>query len=154
MLEIDKTTLEGVSRCVRVKVRFDVKIPIKKGMNIEISNKKSIWSPFKYERLQSFCFICGILGHMRRECDLIEGATEIRSIPEDKLPYGEWLRASPMKRTVISTAEPPKINTPSLRRTLFENFRRAAKAEFEEEPREDVSKVEPVAITKLRENLN
>lgn len=47
---------------------------------------------FKYERLSTFCFVCGLLGHSERDCVVVYANP-------DKLiekAYGTWLRA-PMK---------------------------------------------------------
>lgn len=49
---------------------------------------------FKYERLSTFCFVCGILGHSERDCAIVYANP-------DKLvekPYGTWLRA-PVKNS-------------------------------------------------------
>lgn len=48
------------------------------------------WINFKYERLSTFCFVCGILGHSERECNIMYANP-------DKVmdrAYGPWLRAS------------------------------------------------------------
>nr|GMD93398.1 uncharacterized protein LOC109157277 [Ipomoea batatas]GME02883.1 uncharacterized protein LOC109157277 [Ipomoea batatas] len=44
---------------------------------------------FKYERLPTFCFHCGIIGHGERFCHL----SGRRDVPVAEKPYGSWLRA-------------------------------------------------------------
>ncbi|KAL8494414.1 hypothetical protein ACS0TY_025284 [Phlomoides rotata] len=124
VLEIDKGSVDGFSRSVRVRVKVDLLKPVKRGTKLEISNS-SVWVPFKYERLPSFCYICGLMGHMKRECDLPDEGSDIVTLPEDKLPFGEWLRESPARKVSVST-EPRKasVGAPSLRKQLFENFRK------------------------------
>lgn len=39
-----------------------------------------------YERLLNFCYLCGKLGHIQRDC-VIEVSTD------NQLPFGNWLRA-------------------------------------------------------------
>ncbi|KAL2939752.1 Outer membrane protein X [Bienertia sinuspersici] len=46
----------------------------------------------KYEKLPLFCFICGNLGHGKKECDAHRGDFS------PKKHYGAWLRASPWRR--------------------------------------------------------
>ncbi|KAL8541618.1 hypothetical protein ACS0TY_002761 [Phlomoides rotata] len=124
VLEIDKASVDGFSRSVRVRVKVDLLKLVKRGTKLEISNS-SIWVPFKYERLPSFCYICGLMGHMKRECDLPDEDSDIVTLPEDKLPFGEWLRASLVRKASVAT-EPRKasVGAPSLRKQLFENFRK------------------------------
>lgn len=45
-----------------------------------------------YERLPTFCFLCGILGHGEAKCPL--RYEEEFVAPEGELPYGNWLRAT------------------------------------------------------------
>lgn len=131
VLDIDKTTLVGMARCIRVKVKVDIRKPLKKDMTLDVGNKNTVWIPFKYERLPSFCFVCGTLGHMRRECDLLEESNEIRELTEDKLPYGEWMRA------VVDTVEQKGEQASQLRRALFEKFKNSLAKEDKGEDSSD-----------------
>lgn len=47
---------------------------------------------FKYERLPTFCYACGMIGHIERDC--INIPDEDRSVEKQ---WGTWLRASPRK---------------------------------------------------------
>lgn len=44
---------------------------------------------FKYERLSTFCFVCGALGHSERVCNVIYANPG----KEIKKAYGTWMRA-------------------------------------------------------------
>lgn len=44
---------------------------------------------FKYERLGKFCFVCGIVGHTERECNVLYAHPD----KEVERAYGTWLRA-------------------------------------------------------------
>ncbi|KAL8525119.1 hypothetical protein ACS0TY_014655 [Phlomoides rotata] len=72
MVETDPTFLEGVSRSIHIKVKVDYRKPLKCGILLEMKDSKQGWVNFKYERLPSFCYLYGVLGHIRRECDLAE----------------------------------------------------------------------------------
>ncbi|KAL8514793.1 hypothetical protein ACS0TY_013756 [Phlomoides rotata] len=67
----------------------------------ELGSAKRVWIDLKYKHLPSFCYLCGLLGHMRRECDLADEGDEVEDLSDEKLPFGEWMRASPMKKTIV-----------------------------------------------------
>ncbi|KAL8496990.1 hypothetical protein ACS0TY_020609 [Phlomoides rotata] len=94
-----------MARSIRIKVKVDYRKPLRRGSFLELKEGSQVWVDFKYERLSSFCYLCGTLGHMRRECDLAEGEADLDDIPEEKLPFGEWMRASPMKKASVTTSE-------------------------------------------------
>ncbi|KAL8543414.1 hypothetical protein ACS0TY_004086 [Phlomoides rotata] len=126
LLEIDASSLAGFTRSVRVKIKMDLQKPLKGGIHLELREKQKLWIEFKYERLPSFCYLCGMLGHMRMECDLAEGLNIMMSIADEKLPFREWMKASPSKKAAISTSEQTgKPEESSIRRRLFEKFRRS-----------------------------
>lgn len=58
-------------------------------MIIEREGRTLSWINFKYERLSTFCFVCGLMGHSDRDC-------EIEYVNPDKVidrAYGVWLKA-------------------------------------------------------------
>lgn len=57
-------------RYMRLRVRIDVRKPLRK--NTKVKNKGGDWCTvlFKYERLGMFCFVCGILGHTEAKCEV------------------------------------------------------------------------------------
>ncbi|WOG99984.1 hypothetical protein DCAR_0519340 [Daucus carota subsp. sativus] len=74
---------------VRIRVTLDVTKPIKRRMKIKREGGNWSWVNFKYERLGSFCFVCGIIGHAERECNIVYAHPE----KEVEQAYGVWLRA-------------------------------------------------------------
>lgn len=154
-IEIDRQTLEGLGRSVRIKVRVSIAKPLKKGVKVEQRNNLPVWIPFKYERLPTFCYVCGMLGHMKKECDLAEDFEGIRTMAEEKLPYGEWLRASPFKKASVSTERRQNTEgTSSLRRRLFEAFKRNIQegkelGEEVEVPEKSIEKTENTEVMEL-----
>ncbi|KAL8457922.1 hypothetical protein ACS0TY_035690 [Phlomoides rotata] len=97
--------MDGVGRSIRVNIQVDITKPIKNGISIANKEGNPVRIPFKYEQLPSFCFFCGMLGHMKRECDLIDGDCELLHIPNVQLPFGEWLKASPTKRASVTSTK-------------------------------------------------
>ncbi|KAL8525181.1 hypothetical protein ACS0TY_014707 [Phlomoides rotata] len=73
IVEVDLASLEGVTHSIRIKVRIDFRKPLRRGIHLELKGAKQIWVEFKYERLPSFFYLCGTLGHMCWECDLADG---------------------------------------------------------------------------------
>ncbi|KAL8461739.1 hypothetical protein ACS0TY_033007 [Phlomoides rotata] len=156
VLNVDSTSMDGFSRSVRVRVQVDIRKLMKQGTKVEINNT-SLWIPFKYECLPAFYYVCGMLGHMKRECDLGEDCEDIRNIQDDKLPFGEWMRATPGKLAAVSTGEhrAPNDNF-SLRKNHFERFKQTTnlwkEAKTEERNRDmeltkgDTEEVEDVSI--------
>ncbi|XP_062080236.1 uncharacterized protein At4g02000-like [Humulus lupulus] len=74
---------------LRVRVRFNIDKHLKRKMKILYSKTDFFWFDFKYERLPSFCFICGILGHSEKFCHRLFDS------PEEEIakPYGLFMRA-------------------------------------------------------------
>lgn len=74
---------------VRIRVTMNIDKPLKRRMKLKRDANNWNWVNFKYERLSSFCFVCGIIGHSDRDCNVVYANP-------DKLierAYGVWLRA-------------------------------------------------------------
>lgn len=80
----------GRKSFMRIRVLIDVRMPLKRKMKIRKGNSDDIWVDFRYERLPTFCFFCGIIGHSDRAC---ETYFELRNQNVEKM-YGVWLKAS------------------------------------------------------------
>lgn len=94
-LEYDINNNIGCWRAyMRLRVAIDVQKPLKRLKKIRKPGGDWFLVHFKYERLGSFCFLCGCLGHTERFCDFVFTASE----GEMKREWGVWLRA-PDKRT-------------------------------------------------------
>lgn len=74
---------------VRIRVVLDIQKPLRRRMKIKREGGAWSWLNFKYERLGTFCFVCGILGHTERECNVVYENPE----KEIERAYGVWLRA-------------------------------------------------------------
>nr|POF10194.1 uncharacterized protein CFP56_14134 [Quercus suber] len=82
-------------KCLRVRVRIDATKRLIRGKRITIEGGESRWVQFKYERLPNFCYCCGLLSHVLKECPILpdKGRKE-----EESLQYGPWLRGDPYGR--------------------------------------------------------
>ncbi|XP_030483377.2 uncharacterized protein LOC115699973 [Cannabis sativa] len=73
----------------RVRVLINVEKPLKRRMRIYKNKVEWFWANFKYERVLTFCFICGIIGHSERFCHrLFEESLETIA-----KPYGLFMEA-------------------------------------------------------------
>lgn len=90
-IRMDANTLDGVWKpFVRIRVMVNVEKPLKRRLKIKREGDNWSWMNFKYERLGTFCFVCGILGHSERDCSIVYANPD--KIVERA--YGVWLRAS------------------------------------------------------------
>ena len=62
--------------------------PLRRGGNVVNPEGEKFWVSFKYERLPTFCFLCGILGHDERHCSGNSNNSEAHR------QYGDWLWAN------------------------------------------------------------
>lgn len=89
-LEYDSNNNSSILReFMRLKIRLDVRKPLKRKKKICKRDKTEVIVHCKYERLGDFCFTCGLLTHTERFCKKkFEGDGLIVS-----KEWGAWLRA-------------------------------------------------------------
>lgn len=90
--------------------------PLKRGTKIRIGDAKPTWIFATYERLPSFCFWCGKLGHTYKDCYNYD--PHEKKVAANTMPYGEWMKASPMKLTHVTPGREMEGNE-GFRRSLF-----------------------------------
>ncbi|GLT32987.1 hypothetical protein SLA2020_076140 [Shorea laevis] len=78
---------------IRVRVFIDTRKPIRRGMKLMMKTNL-IWVDFRYECLQNFCYCCGMLDHVERDCEL---GLEMEAMGVRERPYGEKLWATPKR---------------------------------------------------------
>ena len=94
VLEVDKRSLQAEqAKFMRVRIELPIDKPLRRGGNI--TNAEGVRCPiiFRYERLPTFCYICGIIGHDEKHCSV----SHMESVNERQ--YGEWLRAGSVVRS-------------------------------------------------------
>ncbi|KAL0445986.1 UNVERIFIED_CONTAM: hypothetical protein Slati_1726500 [Sesamum latifolium] len=77
---------------VCIHVAIDILKPLKRVLKLPIVLGDEHLVTFTYERLPNFCYLCGCLGHLARQCEvqLQEGFIDLG----DNTPFGSWLRAA------------------------------------------------------------
>lgn len=90
-VEMDKTECLGMEKSLRIRVRLDVRKPVKKYVTLKMRGGETCLCPVKYEKLPLICFYCGKLGHGTNECKEVFGENS----PVKQ--YGTWLKASPWR---------------------------------------------------------
>ncbi|XP_010688971.2 uncharacterized protein LOC104902765 [Beta vulgaris subsp. vulgaris] len=91
VLEVDMDDI-GWDKSARLRILLDVTKPFKRVQRIAVKSGGSVLVELKYERLPTFCYMCGVIGHIERDC--------LSNIVEDKdgeKQWGSWIRASPRK---------------------------------------------------------
>ncbi|CAN0904182.1 hypothetical protein LINGRAHAP2_LOCUS22944 [Linum grandiflorum] len=49
---------------MRVRIKLDVRKPLMRETKVRLHDDVQLMCPLRYERLQTFCYICGIMGDM------------------------------------------------------------------------------------------
>ncbi|PNY09256.1 hypothetical protein L195_g005802 [Trifolium pratense] len=70
---------------MRVRVKIDVRQPLKK--DTRVKDRAGEWCNvnFKYEKLGVFCFVCGIMGHTVNKCEVRYSMENNEQIRGDKV---------------------------------------------------------------------
>ncbi|XP_060965472.1 uncharacterized protein LOC133034398 [Cannabis sativa] len=93
-VENDPKNFIGVWRdYLRVRVTLDIRKPLRRRLKLTHENGSWFWVHFKYERVPTFCFICGVMGHSDKFC------SKLFQQPLDQIakPYGDFMIAQPQR---------------------------------------------------------
>lgn len=67
-MKSDDRNFDGSLRTFyRIRVAIDVSKPLKKGMKLKKNSGEWSTVEFRYERLPTFCFLCGIIGPLSQD---------------------------------------------------------------------------------------
>ena len=96
---------------VRIRVFLDIRKPLRRRMKIKKPGGDWYWVNFKYERLPTFCYFYGMLGHSE---NFYATMFQNPSKPTE-MPYRPWLRAS-TRPTIRNPREKLMASTVVIRR--------------------------------------
>ncbi|MCH88312.1 zinc CCHC-type-like protein, partial [Trifolium medium] len=146
-MEVDSKDCNRLGKFLRVKTSIDLRKPLKRGTIVKYQGK-DLKVFFKFERLPTFCFVCGRIGHQIKDCEELESKddADFDDIEEKELPFGQWLRASPLPKF---TGEFKKENSSgSCSKSLFSEPSTNRKASTEDKEKGEVEQpvVSPVML--------
>jgi hypothetical protein len=89
ILELDNNNSFGLicRQFIRFKIEINTSLPLAQGFNMPCSGTEPRWIAFKYERLDDYCTLCGLIGHKKGVCHAPQ-----KLIPPEK--YDKPLRTS------------------------------------------------------------
>ena len=68
-IEIDKRANQSKqAKFMRIRVDLPIDKPLRRGGNVVGMDGDKYWVHYKYERLPTFCFLCGKMGHDDKHC--------------------------------------------------------------------------------------
>lgn len=95
----DQRNFEGSGKTfMRIRVKLQLLNPLQTKMKLKKPGGDWFWVDLRYERLPSFCFHCGVIGHGDRFCPTSQEKFEVGKAK----PFGSWLRAGGKRVTTVS----------------------------------------------------
>ena len=89
LIEVDKRASQSdQAKFLRIRVDLPIEKPLRRGGHIVNKSGEKFWINFRYERLPTFCYLCGLLGHDDKHCRI---HADWQNTPKQ---YGEWLKAN------------------------------------------------------------
>lgn len=68
-IEIDRRTRQSdQAKFMRIRMDLQLDKPLRRGGKIASVEGEKFWESSRYERLPTFCFLCGRLGHDEKHC--------------------------------------------------------------------------------------
>ncbi|CAN1824918.1 hypothetical protein LINPERHAP1_LOCUS30951 [Linum perenne] len=95
----EKSMMMSAEMVMRVRVRLDIREPIKKEKKLKRPGGECVLAKFRYEKLPTFCFICCRLGHFDRHCEIYF------CLPDDQIVrlWDISLRAPPRRSNTLGS---------------------------------------------------
>ena len=111
-IKMDSSGLLGIDKSIRLRIKVDVRKPLMQRVKVKLRGGEEDFYDIKYERPPLFCYHCGLVGHGVKDC---EGWREEESV----IKYGEWMKASPWKRSMADTTKWGKGGQSGCAKSLF-----------------------------------
>lgn len=90
---------------MRIRVNIDINRSLRRKLKLKKKGGEWIWVTFKYERLYTFCYFCGCIGHSEK---FYSKAMDSEKASRE-MEYGPWLRA-PIRRFTTTVGERWLVN--------------------------------------------
>ncbi|CAA0831374.1 Unknown protein [Striga hermonthica] len=87
---------------IKIQVELNLRETIPRGTKVKLG-PESLWVDFRYENLQSFCFYCGLIGHVDKNCPNMKDDLNRDVINVGQ--YGDWLRATHISLNDVKTVK-------------------------------------------------
>lgn len=75
---------------IKMLVEVDLSKPLMRGTKLHFG-KDTVWVDFRYEKLPTFGFYCGVVGHQEKSCEKKTVDAQNDGLREGQ--FGDWLRA-------------------------------------------------------------
>ncbi|KAK3205102.1 hypothetical protein Dsin_019148 [Dipteronia sinensis] len=99
MVELPSESKDCWGRFIRVKVKVNVLKPLKRFLKLQLDEFKfTVIIPLQYER---FCYVCGLIGHLLRECTDV--AARRATLEGSETKFGSWIRASTPAKSKVGS---------------------------------------------------
>ncbi|KAL8114992.1 hypothetical protein AgCh_021712 [Apium graveolens] len=90
VVKMDPTNVNGMwKQYMRIHIVLNIEKSLKRRIKLKRENGSWNWINFKYERLGTFHFVCGRIGHSDRDYEIVYANSE-KTVER---AYGVWLRA-------------------------------------------------------------
>ena len=71
LIEVDKRANHSdQAKFLRIIVDLPIEKPLRRGGHVVNKSGEKFWITFRYERLPTFCYLCGLLGHDDKHCKI------------------------------------------------------------------------------------
>ncbi|KAJ1424731.1 Zinc knuckle CX2CX4HX4C [Sesbania bispinosa] len=103
VLEVENLEVEGrlLRTFIRVRALINVKNPLVTGVWVPRRDLPKVWIFFKYEKLQSLCFNCGVIGHDQEACSKMK----VMSPLDCNIPKFSAKLSVPPAKSILSIAQ-------------------------------------------------
>ena len=72
LIEVDKWACQlDQAKFMRIRVDLPIDKPLRRGGHVVSKDGEKFWIHFRFQRLPTFCFLYGMLGHSDKHCQVL-----------------------------------------------------------------------------------